>query len=192
MFLLERISITHPDLPLPSTYLSNHLTSLTRYCIHPPMENLLCIKMITALRNNWKEDRRNLQYIVMYFSKDSQFLSQFYFCNSPILLRVTINPVKELYFPASLAVRSGHIQSDVRRACKQLSFLIPFALSPFWLTGMDHSQLEGHTLEDGRLHQPGSPNRPKVLPTRATASNCCMFEVLYNFGLFMLQKLPLS
>lgn len=71
MFLLERISITHSNLPLPTTYLSNHLTSLTGYFIHPPMENLLCIKMITALRNNWKEGRRNLQYIVMYFSKDS-------------------------------------------------------------------------------------------------------------------------
>lgn len=74
-FLLERISVAHSNLPVPTTY----LTSLTIILYILLWRTFSASRLPHPSLNNWREDRRNLQDTVMYFSRNSSSL--FYFCN---------------------------------------------------------------------------------------------------------------
>lgn len=86
----------------PSKYaIASHLT--IRSPDYPELEHY------HSVTKNWTEGRRNLQYILMYFSRDSQFLPLFYICNRTQFYPQLMNPAKGLYCPASLTVRSRYM-----------------------------------------------------------------------------------
>ena len=105
-FLLQCISTTHPNLPLPTTYLSSNLSTLTCYFIYPSMQNLLCTEIVPALLKKWKDHRRNLQYILTYFSKDSLCL-HFIFVTAPNFIHHNNKTYERIIISSLLAVRSG-------------------------------------------------------------------------------------
>ena len=82
--------------------IANHL--LTRSPDYPELE------YYHSVPKNWNESSRNLQYILMYFRRDSSFLPLVYFYNGtqfhPWLM---MNSAKGLYCPASLTVRSRYM-----------------------------------------------------------------------------------